>query len=277
MALNTKLDLEMLKSINWKRHLNTIMMVVVDIKVLGLIALSGLTIYGIGWDTVIRPSMEAMKSRDNAIKEENDTLQKKLQIQHEFGDLEQKLLNLDTHLIVLPPGTSAKIVSVTEASEITDIANGKIHSSSLPELPPPHNGRSQVSLKPTDNGTLDIMHPNGEQASTTANGPSPPVTGGPPAGGNQNTENPDKPVMVERYNYDLSVTGTYPALMDLVNQLVMRKKLIKINKITINKSTSETDAPPDAQEEPDYPLKLDMVISLSVFLYEDSNAAAPQQ
>jgi len=276
MALHTKLDLETLKSINWKRYLNTFMMVIVDIKVLGLIGLSGLTLYGIGWDTVIRPSLETMKSRDNAIQEENETLQKKLQIQHEFGDLEQKLANLDTHLIVLPPGTSAKIVSVTEAAELTDLATGKSRTATLPELQPPHNVRTQVELKPTDNGTLDIMHPNGEAPSTTSNGPSPLVTGAPPSSSNQNGENPDKPILVDRYNYDLSVTGTYPALMDLLNQLIMRKKLVKINKIIISKSTSETDAPPDAQEYPDYPLKLDMVISLSVFLYEDNNAAAAQ-
>jgi hypothetical protein len=84
-------------------------------------------------------------------------------------------------------------------------------------------------------------------------------------------------IPVERYNYQLNVTGTYPALMDLLNQLVTRKKLLKINKVTISKSALDTAEPPDAKVYPDYPVKLDMAVSLSIFLYEDNNAhtAAP--
>lgn len=289
MALNLNFDLAALKKINWKRHLHTFSMVLMDMKVLGLFALSGLTIYGIGWDTVVRPSLEGLQSRDNAIKEQNDALDKKLQLQHEYGDLEQRLANLDTHMIALHQGTSAKIMSVTEAAELTDMALGKIRDANLPPLQPPHNARDHVDLKPGTNSTLDILHPNGDAPAATSSpspapvpsgGPSggPPaglmVGGGPAAGGDQQA-NSNAPMPAEQFNYDLSVTGTYPALMDLLNQLVTRKKLVRITKVIITKSAFEAADIPDAKDYPDYPLKLDMVVSLSLYLYADNNAPSP--
>ena len=71
---------------------------------------------------------------------------------------------------------------------------------------------------------------------------------------------------VDRYDYELKVTGTYPALMDVLNELTIWKTLVKINKITINKATI-TEEQPDAKDFPDYPLKLEMIVSLSLFLY----------
>jgi len=281
--MNIMQELEQLKKINWKRHLHTAAMVAVDFKVLGLVALSGMTLYGIGWDTVIRPSMEALQSRDNAIKEQNESLEKRQQIQREYGDLEQKLANLETHMLILHQGASAKIVSVTEAAELNDLALGKNRAPNLPELPAPHNARTNVDLKPVDNNTLDILHPNDAATTSTTNTPAPAApAGGPLGAGTDAKKEPgassedqaaNAPMPVERYNYELTVTGTYPALMDLLNQLVTRKKLVKINKVTINVSKTQSDALPDAKDYPDYPLKLDMIVSLSLFMYEDNNAA----
>lgn len=278
--------LEQLKTFNWKRHLNTLFMVMIDFKVLGLIALSGLTAYGIGWDTIIRPNLEGLQSRDNFIKEQKDALDKKQRIQLEYGTLEQKLTNLDTHMLTFHQGTSSKIVSVTEAAELTDLALGKLRADNLPPLQPPHNIREHVDLKPATEGSsiLDILHPNGEAATPEATPTPAPAAGAisnsgtaPGGAAGSNAETGATTIPVERYNYDLNVTGTYPALMDLLNQLVTRKKLLKINKVTINKSILETAAPPDAKDYPDYPVKLDMTVSLSMFLYEDNSppAAAP--
>jgi hypothetical protein len=243
--------------------------------VLGLIALSGLTAYGIGWDTIIRPSLDGLQSRDKFIKEQNEALQKRLQLQHEYGDLEQKLTNLDTHMLTFHQGSSSKIVSVTEAAELTEIAMGKIRAANLPPLQPPHNIRDHIELKPIDSNTLDILHPNGEAVTPTAATTTAPAAGAPGAVANSapnaDTSGAATTIPIERYNYDLSVTGTYPALMDLLNQFITRKKLLKINKVSINKSTFETTNLPDPKVYPDYPLKLDMVVSLSMFLYEDNS------
>lgn len=275
--LNMNIDLDQLKKINWKRHLNTTLKVLTDFKVLGLLTLSGLTAYGIGWDTVIRPGLEGLHSRDNFIKEQNEALEKKQRLQREYGDLEQRLTNLETHLITFRQGSSSKIVSVTEAAELTDMAMGKIRAANLPPLQPPHDVRDHVDLKPAETQTIDILHPNGDAPAPEPNPAAPPEAGaaglgsgasGPGGGADAGVATT---LPVERYNYTLSVTGTYPALMDLLNQLITRKKLLKINKVTISKSAFEMADTPDPKEYPDFPLKLDMVVSLSMFLYEDNN------
>jgi hypothetical protein len=268
--MDLRQELEQIQKINWKRHLHTAFMVISDFKVLALIGLSGMTVYGIGWDTVIRPSLETLKSRDTAIKEQTQNLEQKQQLQREYGDLEQKLSNLDTHLLVVHQGTAAKIVSVTEAAELTDLALGKARAANLPVLPAPHNLRENVELKPLDNQSIDIQHPNGDAPAAAASPEKAPDANGP---GESPQQAADAPMPVDLYNYELAVTGTYPALMDLLNELVTRKKLVRIKKVTISMAKTQSADIPDAKEYPDYPLKLDMVVTLSLFMYSDNNAA----
>ncbi len=288
-----KISLEALKSFNWKRHGNTVLKVLMDVKVLGLISLNGVVVYGM-WDTFFRPSLEGMKSRDTAIEEQRKALGDKESLQKQYGVWEQQLKSLDTNLIPIAAGNSAKVISVTESAELMDLAQGKLRDAQvLPPLQPPHDKRENISLTPTANSVLDILNPDGppsagENAGAPAAGNTlptiaPPGTGGsshpegPPAGGKEGAQagGAATTIPVEQYDYDLKATGTYPALMDLLNELVIRKKLIRINKVVISKSALVAAAQPDAKDYPDYPLKLDMVVSLSIFLYETNAPAAP--
>lgn len=291
------LDLEQLKSFNWKRHGNTVLKVLMDIKVIGLIALNGVLIYGM-WDTFFRPSLEGMASRDKAIAEQKQALSEKENLQKQYGSWEQQLKSLDAKMIRISPGSSSKVISVTEAAELLEMAQGHQRDAAiLPPLQPPHDQRTNISLVPVANGTIDILNPDAAPgAASTGNNATPqpsqlptimpptPPEGAPPSGspppppGSPGSPTPESvaatSIMVEKFDYDLKVTGTYPALMDLLNELVIRKKLIKINKVVISKSTTETDQP-DAKEYPDYPLKLDMVVTLSMFLYESGEPQSP--
>ena len=262
--------LNQLKAFNWKRHGNTLYKVLIDFKVIGLFFLASFTVYGIGWETVVKPSLDSLQSKDKVIKEQKDGIAKRQQLQQQYCALEDKLKNLDTHMIIFHAGTSAKIVSVTEAAELTELAMGKNRASNLPPLPPPHNRRENVNLKLIDAGTLDILNVNGDAPTSVTDASKPADSAGQNADQSQITSLP-----VERYNYELSVTGTYPALIDVLNQLVASKKLFKINKITISKPTTVTQEIPNAKEYPDFPVKLDMVVSLSLFLYEDNTTPGP--
>ena len=259
--------LDKIKTFNWKRHGNTVYKVLIDFKVIALLFLGGFTVYGIGWETVIKPSLDGLQAKDKIIKEQKEAMEKRQHIQQQYGTLEDKLKDLDVRMMIFRPGTSAKIVSVTEAAELTELTMGKHRASNLPPLPAPHNILENINLKLIDSATIDILNLNGAAASTDA---KPADAASPGADASQITSLP-----VEQYNYDLSVTGTYPALVDLLNQLVASKKLFRINKVIISKPTTAIQEIPDAKEYPDFPVKLDMVVSLSLFLYEDSSSPAP--
>jgi hypothetical protein len=145
------------------------------------------------------------------------------------------------------------------------MAHGELRDSlGLPALPPPHDRLDSSMLSPSGDSTVDLVALlNGNSTDATAKQQQPPA-GEMPTGAAEVTP----AFSAEQYQYDLKVTGTYAALIDLVNQLVLHPKLVKINKIVIIKSPdSKPEDEPDAKDFPDYPVKLEMTVSLALFLY----------
>lgn len=260
-----------------KNYLLTGIQVVWDFKLMGLVCLNVLIIYMGTWDAVIRPGLEQMQARDLSLETQKKALQEKQGLQSQYSDQEKQLQVLTTELITVSEGNSTKVISVTEAAELLDLAKGRLRDEALPSLLPPHDQRADVSLTFVASSKVDLLK--GGQlldqaaAAASAQPPAAPVgsTGTPPGEG----QGPDtaKPLQVgsltlpvERYDYDLKVTGTYPALMDVLNELVIRKKLVRINKVTISHPATPA-VQPDAKDFPDFPVKLEMVVSLSMFLY----------
>jgi hypothetical protein len=264
-----------LKSVNWKRGLNTAFKVIMDSKSLMLIALMGFTVYGIGWDTVFRPNLETIKNRDTAIDEQKKMLAEKGEQQKQYGVWEQQLKSLDTRMIAVTQSDQPNLIALTIADELKKVANGEARDEAiLPSLEPPHNRRSTIEFKLTAGPTsVDLLKPEGAAAEAQPV-PASPVSGSPgkPGEGKPGEAGagggvPDT-LPVDRFDYDLKVSGTYPALVDLLNELVIRKKLVKINKVVITKpATATPDDEPDAQDAPEHPVPLEMTISLSIFLY----------
>lgn len=253
--------LKFVRAVNWKRHSNTLVKVFSDIKNLSMLALFVFIIYGIAWDTVLRPSLKDLKSRDDAIQEHQGELNEKGQLQKQYLEWERTLQGLEQDLIPVSTGNSTKVLSVSESSELVKLARSESRNEAVPVLPSPHDRRDGVNLFSGENKVVDIAA----------------LLEGKPAVQDTDAQaQPEKPVegaelgkpgfSAEQYDYDLKVSGTYPALVDLVNQLVLQKKLVKINKIVIAKAQSE-ESTPDSKDYPDYPVKLEMIISLSLFLY----------
>lgn len=281
---------------SWRKYLNLAVQVLMDFKVFGLVVLNILLIYMGVWDTVMRPNLDQMAGRDKALQEQKKALEEKQGLQKKYTQMEQRLKSLDTKLVIIPEGNSAKVVSVTEAAEILELARGNLRDVRvLPTLLPPHDQRSDVSLTPTTNSTFDLLNPEGAPAGAEPGSAGPDEKSGaqpvlPPGStgpdGASSVVDADSPeavsqpvpmgsttLPVEKYDYDLKVSGTYAALMDVLNELVIRRELIKINKVVISRPTN-ADPQPDAKENPDFPLKLEMVVSLSMLLRPD-HAAAP--
>lgn len=261
------MQLNDLKNINWKRHSNTVIKILLDVKVLGLIALFAFTAYGIGWDTVFRPSLENMKSRDEAIVQQRKALEQKGSQNKQYADLEQQLRGLDTTLVSIPTGNASTVIAVSEAAELLELAKGeKRDEDSLPPLPPPHDKRDNVSLTATSNAAIDLLQLSGQAPVSNTPAPSSDSQAKQPNATGASTATPQS-MPAEQFNYELKASGTYPALIDLLNQLILRKKLVKINKVQISHNPALSAEEPDSKDYPDYPVKLDMVISLSIFLY----------
>lgn len=258
------------KNINWQRFAQTSIKVLMDLKILGLVFLNISLLYAIGWDTIIRPSLDNLQRMDKSINEQSKVLTEKEKAQQQYSALAKQLKDLDNQLIPIYPGNSATVISVTEAAEILSLLKGKLRDNKLPYLQPPHNLRENVSLTPVGDIKFDILTlyppaspvtplPSGTPSAAAPVTPTPVST--PPAAA------PVLTLPVDQFTYDLKVSGTYSALVDVINELSIRKNLVKISKVTISKPT-EVQVQPDAKDYPDFPVKLDMLVTVSIFLYE---------
>jgi hypothetical protein len=284
--------LAFLRSANFTRYRITAFKVLMNIRVLALLGLLFFTFFSIGWDTVLRPNLELLKQRDDRITQVQRNLSEKDLQRRRISDLQDQLKNLQTQLVPIPLGNSATVVAVSESAELLHLAQegantpntqNKAGDNASEELPKPHNSRENVSLTATTSDTVTLAQemappqtvPN--VPSTAAPNLMPAPAGPPPTGSGGKTQAEEaqsqqaSPNILQRFDYNLKATGTYPALMDLINRLALRKKLVKINQVLLVPSATHQDLP-SAADYPDFPVKLDMTVSISLYLY-----AAPGQ
>ncbi len=277
-----------------KRSVSTFFGVILDFKILALIALNIMLIYMGTWDTVLRPCLEQLDAKAKGMEEQKKMLSDREGLEKQYSALEKQLKSMSTELIPVPAGNSSKVVSVTEAADILDLVKGnKRDETLLPRLLPPHDQRSDASLTFLSSVPMDLLKPEGSES--TAAGGSAPATppaappsgssppGSPPDAAANTDGSPSAPAAaaplqigsttlpVERFDYELKVTGTYPALVDVLNELVIRKKLIRINKITIARPEKVEASQPAAADNPEFPVKLNMVANISMYLYANGN------
>jgi len=251
-----------IQNINWQRQANTLFKVLLDMKVLGLIVFMGFTCYGIGWDTVLRPNLEEWNRKDTAIADLKKTLDEKQALFNKYDSLEKDLQNLDTVMDAVPPTDQPNLVALGVSESLLKTLHGELRDQlKIPPLPPPHNIRKDAGISAVSTPSeVDLLNPTG----ATAAAPQANQTGSRP-GGEEQAMSASLPV--QRYDFDLKVSGTYPALLDVLNELTLRKHLVRLNKITITKPVDPNE--PDARDPGanDYPLMLDMTVNLSVYLY----------
>jgi hypothetical protein len=283
------------ESASLKRSVSNFFAIIFDFKILGLIVLNILLIYMGTWDTVLRPCLEQLDARTKGLEEQKKVLVEREGLERQYSTLEKQLKSMSTELISVPVGNSSKVVSVTEAAEILELVKGnKRDETVLPRLLPPHDQRLDASLTFLSSVQVDLLKPDDPDASgagsptsaaplaqpPSASGPSPSnpeLTGGSaigdPSGPASVTETRlgSTTLPVERFDYELKVTGTYPALVDVLNELVIRKKLIRINKVTISRPEKVDEPQPAAADNPEFPVKLNMVANISMYLYAHGN------
>jgi len=279
------ISFDTLKNANFIRHRGTILKVLMNPRILVLIGALFFTIFSIGGDTVLGPNLTKIKAQDDMIKNSRQQVDQKQLERKRVVDLENELKNLTTQFIPVASGNSPTVVAVSESSEILKLAKGssgtqekKINEDGQEEqtLPKPHATRENVSLTATSSETIDITKAleSSNSGTPTLNQslPSP----GPGASSSSTPGTVASTHSAYQFNYELKATGTYVALIDLINELTLRRHLVKFNKISIVPSASAHQTLPDAKDDPDFPVKLDLNAVISIYLYDAPNPSAPQ-
>ena len=233
-----------------------------NMKVLATIFCFFFGIYAIGYETVFVPSMADLKRRDDAIQSEKELLEQKEQQQAQFERWETETSALSTKMVRLKPEQSAKVISLKESEKVVSLAKTSPDS----KLPDPHNKREGISLNALDSATLTIS--NGQSATVGGDAPPQPGIEG---DGSRGEDVRNGPINVEQFDYKINLSGTYPAVVDFVNQIVSLDNLIAIKEITIER-IGDASSLPDPEKFPDYPVKVNMTVLFSIYLYVPTGA-----
>lgn len=261
-----------LREVQWREVSSVAVQVLADMRVSGSIAFFFLIIYFIGYDTVLRPNMEILKGIDESIKTQQDVIADKKKDQEKYQLWAKELEGLKAHLITLSSNDVPTVIAAGELSEIQAIMTGKSRNASTEEpLSAPHDKVENVVVKQTSMTEVTLKSEDAAaksaENSKPASGPS--MAGAKVAEAGPPREAPAVPneVTVTRYDYEASATGTFAALVDVVNHLVMREKLIVIRDIELATATLPEGVPrPDPKTEENAPVKVDMKLKLSVYM-----------
>ncbi|MBX2859739.1 MAG: hypothetical protein KTR14_00770, partial [Vampirovibrio sp.] len=230
----------------------TLKAVFTDMKVLGALAVLGVILYMFVYDFAFQQNVKKLTGLDQQITQKKSELSDQQLQSQNFGSLVNSLSGLQTHLIVLEPGEDSVIAATSEYDSLIRMAEG-VGDYAI-KLDEPHNRRRLVSKKALAKTTTAFLE---KQASS-------------------------EPLPLVKYQYNFQLSGTYPALMDFVNQLIGHSQLIQINEIVIttpgaagndsrnrrrDRQSDDDSRRPDPVTEPDYPVKLVMDIDFSILMH----------
>lgn len=249
--------------------------VLMNSQVLMLLAMLGVIIYLGGFETAYKGNVDKLAKFDRQIEEKKKELAKKQEEVDKLKKFENELKGIVTEIPELKKGDALKIVALTESTRITDLAKGIGRDAEKnPILPPPNDKLELLSFAQVAESTVDVAE----------------ELAGPSAKKKKKKKKPDEAadapqdkdtVSLTRFDYEMKVRGTYPAVADLVNQLVQFNNLIVLNKVLVSKAGQLKEAPnsvptpltpQSGDESPGADgggsvAKVDMLINLSLFFY----------
>lgn len=265
-----------MKDIPWKALSSMATQILFDTKVLLCIASFGFIIYFIGYDTVLKPSLKEIEIRDTALKNQAEQSRLMEEQIRQYQMWEQQLKGLETTVVKLGANDAPTVEAAKQSNLIKDLASGKKRSPDIPLLPAPHDVLQQAAISQKEKLTVSIVaapSPMGGLEGSRPGGPggagigAPNENGGPPPSMTEPGGTPANVVSLERYDFEVKVTGTYPGLADFVNQLVSQRTLVVIRSIQMKPSSgAAAEFRPDPNTTPDAPVKIDLTMLVSVYL-----------
>jgi hypothetical protein len=196
------------------------------------------------------------------------TMQQGLNTQKEaelkqFAIWKEQLKGLRSDILVLKEGQSAKVLASSEIARLLSFAKGDNRDPELgPPLPSPHTHRQFISMSPGVNRIVNLLA-NDPQASV-APSPTPAPTapapmGGPPMGNPMGMASPQQSLTklnAWRFDYDITLQGTYAGLADVLNEWIHYKHLVVFRNISLKPVDGQlvyADAPKPTAHKSDKP------------------------
>jgi hypothetical protein len=255
-----------LKAIKWKPFVAAMWPVVKDFKVAGLLFMNAFTLYAICWDTIVRPGLQDIGNIDKGLATEHQKIDQQKKFQADLQLLQNELKELKTSMLTVSSKGSSRLVAVQEAAKLKSLFEGGLPEERLlPELPQFVRQPRTVTINPGNMVDLDI-----QKLITKINAqPAPPAEGSVESTTEGNpTGNPSATpshLILKEFEYQVDIHSTYANLLDIINELTLHTKLVKIKQLTIK--PDQDNATWNAENKP---IQLVMNLVLSVFVYEDT-------
>ena len=252
-----------LKKIDAKQALQTLLGVMKDFKVLAAFLSFFLILYFIGVDTVYMPMKKELDGREETLQSRRKEVEELRKKADQNEALRKELGGLTKTLIMVAQGDSAKVVSLKESGHVVNIAKGleRVFGEENP-LPPPHDKRDQVNIVAKGISSVDILQQEGQQ-DTSSKGSE--ENENIPGGGGNGPKNDITSLPLEKHDYEIQMVGTYPALVEFINQLTSMEKLVVIDELTMTPVPLEDR--PNPADEPNFPLMVQLKLQFSLYLY----------
>jgi len=292
--------LKKLNEIDIKTILPFVFKLLADSRIIMTIILIGFSVYMLGYDMVIKGMNEQLSQKDEALKAQDENYKQQKELVSQYKEWQTQLKELDTDLFVIEANQPATVAAANMKSNLVKLIQGEFRGkSNLSPLPPPHDLRQRVEIiekshtqinlssaateeeKPADGGPDDGPHPGGPGLGA-AGGPGAAPTEGPnpaqpqprprgPLGGANPAQPSAQGLALEKFDYEVHVTGTYAGMADLLNELVSQPNLVVIRSVKITPAVNDGDAAkfrPDPKTMPDAPVKVDLVLQVTMYLYQ---------
>ncbi len=246
--------LEKLKDGNFKETAQMLLVVFKDLKLVMTVVSFFMIIYMIGYDTVFVPMSKEIEKRDHAIAQQREKINSRKQQNSQEMQLQKQLSGMTKQLIKVKAGESARVVAIKESGTVVDVAKGgkRILEEENP-LPPPHDKLENVIIDAKDNTVVNVLvPPSGEKAQ----------------------EGEGEKLLLEKHDYEIKMTGTYPALVDFLNQITAWDNLVMISQVRMVRLEKPDEPQPDPETEPLYPVKVEMTVLFSLYMYSTNGSTS---
>jgi hypothetical protein len=162
----------------------------------------------------------------------------------QFSIWKEQLKGLHNDIIVLEEGQSAKVLATSELSRLISFAKGNNRDPQLgPALPAPHTHRHFISMTPNGSRIVNLLANDPQSVASPDSQPSMPMNAtapipqrGPvPMGltGMPNAQQALNKLNAWRFDYELTLQGTYAGLIDALNEWIHYQHLVVFRAISI--------------------------------------------
>jgi hypothetical protein len=276
-----------------KKQVNTYFKALTDVKIIMLAILLIFLLYEGAYDSIFKPKLAQLTTLNETSDTRTKELEQKVQGLEHLNQLESTLKDLQTTVIELPQGESPRVVAASESKKVADLANSPVVFTTAPSSPVEPQKESTGSEpnkdKPLNEETLE-PEKNKETFNATGINKREVVSFSPKGDSVINIldakavaqfkDNGLTTINLLKFDYELKLKGSYAALVDFLNKVVMMKNLVSINHLVFELPKEEATVQPTNpldkskanKDESDNSVPVEMTLNFSVYIYDPATS-----